>query len=369
MGCEYMDLKQRIAEQRPRENSGSRSSNRFDYQKDWAIVKLLELHKTGQDYLLVMDYYDDIIVLDSEVDPKKMEFFQIKTSGTNWTLPKLLKRNKGERGPLPSIIGKMYGCKLQFPEHTLSINFVSNTYLKVDLKDKKSSSLTKKEMPFADICDKKLSQIIHQIKEEHSLTEDPEFIELTFYKVSDININDREPYVRGKLSDFLEELNPQGTFKPSLAYKSLFDEVKRKNNYEGYIGDFDELSKQKGISRREFSSIINNFIDKDNKVDRMWSLAENRFNAEGVALMEVVELKEAWDTYKIEKMDLTNHYLQDVRKTVGKLMMPYREDKSLTLLYKEIVQPACLAFILSSTDDLYNEHYIKAIILMEYFRI
>jgi hypothetical protein len=75
-----------------------------------------------------MDYFDDIVILDSEIDPKNMEFFQIKTANANWTLKKLLKRKKGENGALPSIIGKMYGCKLQFPNHTLSLNFVSNAY-------------------------------------------------------------------------------------------------------------------------------------------------------------------------------------------------------------------------------------------------
>ncbi|MDQ0228855.1 DUF4297 domain-containing protein [Metabacillus malikii] len=361
-----MDLKQRISEQRPRENSGSRSANRFDYQKDWAILKLIELHKTGEDYLLVMDYYDDIVIFDSESDPKNMEFFQIKTSGGNWTLNKLLKRKKGESGLLPSIIGKMYGCKLQFPNHTLSLNFVSNSFLSIDLKDKKTKSLTKRDIPFSEICDKKLAIIINQIKEEHSLTEVPDFLELTFFKVSDLILNDREIYVRGKLSDFLEELNPKGTFKISLVYNTLFDEVKRKNNFEGNIANFDELSQRKGIGRSHFSSIIKNFTNDDSKLEKMWSLTENRLNAEGVPLVEIMELQEAWDTYKVEKMDLTNQYLQDIRKTINKIVLNYRANKSL---YKDIIQPAFKDFVAKKQVDIYPEHYIKAIILMELYGI
>jgi hypothetical protein len=361
-----MNLKQRIAEQRPRESSGSRSSNRFDYQKDWAILKLLELHKSGQDFLLVMDYYDDIVIFDSETEPKNMDFFQIKTSDTNWTQKRLLSRKKGKKGPLPSIIGKMYGCKLQFPNHTLSLNFVSNAYLSIDLKDKKTKSTSKKDIPFTDICDKKLTEIINQLKEEHSLSDEPAFMEITFFKVSDLILNERETFVKGKLSDFLEELNPNGTFKISLVYNSLFDEVKRKNNYEDNIYDFEELAKRKGIGRSNFISIIKNFIGTDKKVETMWSLTENRLNTEGVSIFEIMELKTAWDIYNLEKMDLTNNYLQDIRKAIKNIVEPYRKN---TLLYEGIIQPAYQALVATQNVDLYSEHYIKAIILMELYGI
>ncbi|GAG02404.1 unnamed protein product, partial [marine sediment metagenome] len=74
-----MSLKTQLI-QEPRENAGSKSSNRFDYQKNWALCKLLELHLSGRDYILVLDFHEDILVLDSEVDPKEIEFYQIKTT-------------------------------------------------------------------------------------------------------------------------------------------------------------------------------------------------------------------------------------------------------------------------------------------------
>lgn len=51
-----MSLKKLVHDNKPREKSGPRSSNRFDFQKEWAICKLLELHQTDDDYLLVLDY-------------------------------------------------------------------------------------------------------------------------------------------------------------------------------------------------------------------------------------------------------------------------------------------------------------------------
>jgi hypothetical protein len=75
-------LKDQMTSQ-PRESGGSRASNRLDYQKDWALCHLLELHDTKTDYALIVEQHDDVAVLDSPQDPKRVDFYQIKT---NWTV-------------------------------------------------------------------------------------------------------------------------------------------------------------------------------------------------------------------------------------------------------------------------------------------
>ena len=54
-----------IVENIPDDNSGSPVSNRYGYQKNWAIYKLLELENLGKDYMILMDYHEDIMILDS----------------------------------------------------------------------------------------------------------------------------------------------------------------------------------------------------------------------------------------------------------------------------------------------------------------
>ncbi|MCY8929856.1 DUF4297 domain-containing protein [Bacillus subtilis] len=360
-----MELKKIVSSQKPRETSGSRSANRFDYQKDWAILKLIELHKSGEDYLLVLDYYDDIVVFDSEEEPEKVEFFQVKTGSSNWTLKKLLKRNKGKNGPLPSILGKMYGCKMQFPDHTLSLNFISNFSLSIDLKDKKKKSTESSEVPFSEICDKKLSEIVEQLKEEHSITDDPEFVEITFFRKTNLALIEREPFVKGKLGDYLEEIDPSGMFRLSLVYNSLFDEVKRKNNYEGDISDFEDLAQKKGIGRNAFESMINQFT-KTEKVEEDWFLAEHRLNSEGVPFGVIKNLKKSWNLLKIERLDLTKTYLQELISTISEIVKPYREDATIEFLYQGVLERSYNEYCLSHTTDPYSEYDIKAIILMEY---
>ena len=50
----------RIVNRKPRENAGSPASNRFAYQQNWGLKKLLSLQESGEPYTIIFDYYDDI---------------------------------------------------------------------------------------------------------------------------------------------------------------------------------------------------------------------------------------------------------------------------------------------------------------------
>lgn len=363
-----MELRNRIIEQKPRENSGTSSSNRFDYQQDWAICKLLELHQSGNDYLLVLDYHDDVVVLNSSENPSEMSFYQLKTKGSgNWTLKAMLKRGKGASGELPSMLGKLYGCKLSFPEHTLSLNFVSNASFSVELKDVKQKSIDKRTICFSDLSSKEFLNVVSEIKTEHGLTDEPDLIDITFLHVSDLIINDRETYVKGKLSDFMESLNPDGKFKISLVYTTIFDEIKRKNNYEHEITDFDDLVKHKAVSRSYFQTILKNF-NIDNTCDEMWQLSQDNLSKE-LPPFVVAKLRAAWRKHEIERMDGTNQVLRNMRDTINALVVPYRLDLTIFNLHSQVLEPVYREYVKKHSLAIYNEHYIKAVILMEYYGV
>src|SRR5690348_12284908 len=101
------DLQQALIDKKVRENSGSISSNGFDYQKDWSICKLLEEHQKSKDYTLLFDFHEDLVVLDSELNPVHADFYQIKTKKTgSWTMHQLLRRQNSKTSiPLHSILG------------------------------------------------------------------------------------------------------------------------------------------------------------------------------------------------------------------------------------------------------------------------
>lgn len=128
-------LLDRIATTPRRETGGAVAANRTDYQQSWAFCLLLTLHEKPNDYAVLLDFHDDVVVLDSAEEAKGMEFYQVKSKESgNWTITQLLRCPKGkdEKSGL-SICGKMYANKLAFPNVTKSVNFVSNLRFKVHL--------------------------------------------------------------------------------------------------------------------------------------------------------------------------------------------------------------------------------------------
>lgn len=110
--ADFLDI---FAEQKPRESAGARSSNRFDYQKNWAFCELIDLQLNGEDYLIVFEHHEDIVVLNSETSPTSAKFYQVKSKKTgNWTVNSLVKNESDDK--LSSIIGKLYGNQHLFPK-------------------------------------------------------------------------------------------------------------------------------------------------------------------------------------------------------------------------------------------------------------
>ena len=65
-----MNLADKLLAVPQRENAGSRTANRFNYQQVWAFNYMLDLLGTEVDFLLLMEFHDDIIVLDSASNPQ-----------------------------------------------------------------------------------------------------------------------------------------------------------------------------------------------------------------------------------------------------------------------------------------------------------
>lgn len=69
-----------IVAKKPLENAGAMAGNRFAYQLDWGLKRLLELEEEGKPYTVIFDYQDDILVLDSDEYPQYIDFYQVKTN-------------------------------------------------------------------------------------------------------------------------------------------------------------------------------------------------------------------------------------------------------------------------------------------------
>lgn len=357
-------LRELIVTTPPREKSGARSSSRFDFQKNWVVSLILKFYLNDRKFLIVCDYHDDVVIFDDNIDPSEATFYQIKTKGSgHWTLNSLLSRRKGKNDArLNSILGKLYANYISFDNHTESLNFVSNSGYKFKLATGKLS-LSLHEIECCNLANGEIKNLKKKITEECkydcTLPVNPPL----FFKVTPLSVSDHSAHTKGKVADFLESILPGKKHPVTAFYRVLFDEVKRKTNYEYSPVDFDDLKNRKGISHEDMKKYMSS-LQTDTDIDELWQEIREYLVKENLPAMMVRKIKSSWDKYEIDRMDHSNDILQNLRREIIGISKNYlsRVPNSqlvplMEFALKELSQQ--VLFYNFSID------YIKAIILLE----
>jgi hypothetical protein len=69
-----MDLSEKLISVPKRENAGGRTANRYSYQQVWAFNHILDLMLEDKDFMLIMEFHDDVIVVNSSRNPQYIDF-------------------------------------------------------------------------------------------------------------------------------------------------------------------------------------------------------------------------------------------------------------------------------------------------------
>lgn len=85
-----MSSLEKLTSRQTRETAGAPSSNRFEYQINWGLHRLLQIEKAHEDYVMIQDYHDNIVIFNSEKQEDHIDFYQIKTSTySRWEIRQL----------------------------------------------------------------------------------------------------------------------------------------------------------------------------------------------------------------------------------------------------------------------------------------
>lgn len=242
---------QQIIELIPDDNSGSTISNRYGYQKNWAMMKMLELEKRGRDYMIVFDYHEDIMVIDSLADDPQIDFFQVKSlRGDYWLMRDLYKAKDGEK---LSILAKLLKHSVDFTR-TRDFYFVTNSFFNTTQYSKGENYIPSK-VPFSKFHEnirkktkEKVKQDIPELKEgvwEH-----------LYVSQEQLSVNDYKSELLHEIQMFIDEKIPLGEIKRETMYDALLGEIEGKQNYDDLITDETVLTTRKSIRHEEFANFI-----------------------------------------------------------------------------------------------------------------
>lgn len=229
----------------PHDLSGSRSKNRFRVELLWGVCKMLDLMECDKKFAVVFDYACDVEVHYEE----SLEFYQIKTHGTNTTsyTCKSLTKKKTDNAE-GSILGKLYKLNID-GDKNIKLALVSNTAYKCDGK-----KLTDEVKCFDSLPKEEKDKIEEALKKELNLSN----VDLSnvFYLHTDINLRNPEYEVQGKIVVSFERLKKCEPLNPRALFRLIVDTVTERACYEFNEEEYLALIQKKGITKEEFNEML-----------------------------------------------------------------------------------------------------------------
>jgi len=232
-----MELAKTLIKAPQTERGGEIALRGFDFQACWALSHMLEYELEGKEYVFVFEYHDDVLILDSETNPKSAIFAQVKTNEKPWTLPKLI--NSTQKKPI-SFIGKLFEHRNKFDDSEVELMFVSNAYFSFDERNKFKAHELSQELQ-TSVLNKVSKQIIGKSALELS--------KLTFL-TSDLSLEGHSSHLKGKICDFFDSyFEDDYDINPTSFAKTLESACRdRAKVRSSDIKDFDELIRKKGFT-------------------------------------------------------------------------------------------------------------------------
>lgn len=369
-----------IVARKPRENAGPMAANRFAYQLDWGLKRLLELEESNKPYTVIFDYQDDILVLDSDEDPQYIDFYQVKTNtaASGWgkkqltqvtkkksttSEPELFDNEEEEVEPDDkySKLAKLLIHSLDFPDNAREFFFVTNANFGTTLI--KGAKLSKaKELQYADLVEKAKDEIKERVKAELPNLNDNVFEHLHFIK-NQMSVDDHEATVIGLLTNFLAEHLQNAKVAVRPVYDTLIGEIRKRNDYEAIPDSVEDLLKNKAFTKTQFHQFLKgletyeNFEGKKSSIQNILQqfLPANAAPKRRSILKQVERIKEdtlVYDNHEYLRLYKTIEIL--LEKTVGEC----DEWEWSQMVLKELKED-------DSFKTRYNDDYLICLILYE----
>ncbi|EKQ57554.1 MULTISPECIES: dsDNA nuclease domain-containing protein [unclassified Clostridium] len=242
-------------------SSGSMAYNRFEMQVSQTLHMAIELFDS-LDYLLVLDYYDDIALFNNEKKPEVVSYYQMKTNEESISISTAISEDW---------LVKMY-AQLERPEWLVKeLGLITNCPLKVTVKingfDGKKKNQTKtytaEKTSFSKFNPITIDKIKHDIAQKKGIK--PEDVDLTkFIHIrTTLSISKHREIVEQELGDFLHKKYPRITMDVVKTISgSMLDILTKKQQYELLEENalYNEVREKKGITKSDFSRVIEEAI-------------------------------------------------------------------------------------------------------------
>lgn len=241
-----MSLKEQI-ELNKNEIAGSRTKNRLTVQISYAMQLIMEYY--SMDYIILMDYIEDVAIIENPLEPSGIHLYQIKTKSTDkqYALTTVIKDEWFQ---------KLYKNALKYKGYVEEAAVVCNTDIVINQENVFSNTKNRLSDMKEDVNVKKIVKAI--AKDSNISEEDVDLSQFLFVK-SNLSTKGHKEEVEHQFENFLlkEDSNLQIATARAI-FKILYDELDCKFNWEldENCSDIDEIFKMKGVNSIDINNVI-----------------------------------------------------------------------------------------------------------------
>lgn len=309
-----MALHEQLNDSLTKERGGRHGGKGHEFQRYWALCHLLKLDIEQDDYLVLLEFIEDVAILNAEDFPSELDLFQLKKkegSSSKWTKA-LLTKKPPKNGK--SILAKLFESNSIKPEAKGQITFVSNAPVELKLSsDQDSTSML--EFFAAELDEQLKTSIRKSISEELGCGENKiDFSNLKFVR-STLAMDDLENHAFGKVAAYLTEKFPDHSARADVLCKALYSEIKVKATATEDAGTFDDLKKIRGISKSQFSGMLALTLSKKPDGDVINEAISN-LASENVPFVQRDSVRKAARRFLVDKADKNNELLVILGKAI-----------------------------------------------------
>lgn len=317
----------KVLELEQREQAGSGSYNRFEYQVHWIVCHIIGQLENNAECIVFCEFHDDM----AEFIPEKEEyqFYQIKTKedSSDWTVAELSKREKKKSGGYKkSFLGFIYYNFLNFGVECSHCYFISNNDYDKDVRlwqsyieDGKIVAVENNEL---------YQRIKGRIKDEYvdSLPSNFDsvfdiFIQNTFVHKSKLQLSTYTTQTAGMFFDQLANKNiPTDT--AHLIFQQLVNDVRKKSTEQIKTPiSFKSLVDKKGIEISKINDKINSTISKKGNYTDFY----NYLATQGLTDKELHCIESAKTLHDSRWLNVNDFKYQEIVITLRKVISTYIE--------------------------------------------
>ncbi|EML1597275.1 DUF4297 domain-containing protein [Burkholderia cenocepacia] len=241
------------------EKAGVNASLGFTYQHWYAALLAIERFGVMDDYLIILEFKEDVAIVDSADQPSMAEFHQVKKNerSGSWALSELLatgKKTKSSEKTL-STMAKLVSRRHQFHPHPTVLWFASNVGFKLPLEEGATPRMTH-NANLLDVCDSELSTLRTALAKELSVDEADIVLDYFHLIRTGLPLDDPHRFVAGALAELSEQKKlPFELMRPVLGARMVANHFAQAGSNNSYARTFEQLQ-ERGVSRRQVADIL-----------------------------------------------------------------------------------------------------------------